>query len=297
MRPDSVPWAEREAQPHAGELHESTHLETERQKADPLEASQQEVGRLEAGLLDPGWPITDDAATNQYSSATAGRSVPMTLTERALVTASGVRQPVVAILLAIAVFTVMAGKPLDGFLLAIVAIALAWDAGMSARQRSPAARRDELDKALGSVVHSAWAGAAAWAPREGRPPRRRITLGVAGAVVYSFTVGSFNRMSWSATAGVIGLGAGVVIIGWGGPTRRREIPRQFSRIGIITWASLALAACLWELGALLGQPTLAQSSYAHPTISTLTDPLLSTSLGRTVALLGWIGLGAFLAER
>ena len=296
MRPDSVPWAEREAHPHGGELHESTHLETERLRADPLEASQQEVSRLEAGLPDTGWPITDDAAANRYS-ATAGRSVPMTLNERTLVTASGIRQPVVAILLAIALFTVMAGKPFDGFLLAIVAIALAWNAGISARQRNPAAPRDDLDKALGGVVHSAWAGGAAWAPREGRPRRRRIALGVAGAVVYSFTVGSFTRMSWSATAGVIGVGAGVVIIGWGGPTRRREIPRRFSRIGIIAWASLALAACLWELGALLGQPTLAQSSYAHPTISTLTDPLLSTSLGRTVALLGWIGLGAFLVER
>jgi len=104
-------------------------------------------------------------------------------------------------------------------------------------------------------------------------------------------------MSWPATAGVIGLGAGVVIIGWGGPTRRRDIPGPFSRTGVLPWGSFLLAGCLWELGALVGQPTFAQSSYAKPTISTLTEPLLSTSLGRIVALLGWIGFGAFLVER
>jgi hypothetical protein len=61
--------------------------------------------------------------------------------------------------------------------------------------------------------------------------------------------------------------------------------------------SLLVAASLWELGALLGQASLAQSSYAHPTIRTLTEPLLTTSLGWTIAVLGWIGLGSFLAER
>jgi len=89
----------------------------------------------------------------------------------------------------------------------------------------------------------------------------------------------------------------VVIIGWGGPIRQREIPRPFSRTGVFGWGSLLLAASLWELGALLGQPTLAQSSYAHPTISTLTDPVLATSPGRTAALIVWIALGAFLVER
>jgi len=47
---------------------------------------------------------------------------------------SGTREPVVATLLAIVFITVLAGKPLDGLLLAIVAIALAWDAGMRERQ-------------------------------------------------------------------------------------------------------------------------------------------------------------------
>jgi hypothetical protein len=230
------------------------------------------------------------------SQAAAG-SVPTTFTERALVTVSGARHPVVAILLAVVFFTVASGKPLDGLLLAIVAIALAWDAGMRARQLRLPGRMDDPDKAPGGADHSAWPGGTAWRPRSGRPRRRHITLGVAGAVVYSLTVGSFTRMSWPATAGVVGLGAGAVIIGWGGPTRRREMPGRFAKPGVLAWSSVFLAGCLWELAALLGQPTLEQSSYAHPTISTLTDPLLATSLGRMIALLGWIGLGAFLVER
>jgi hypothetical protein len=54
---------------------------------------------------------------------------------------------------------------------------------------------------------------------------------------------------------------------------------------------------LWELWSLLEQPNLATSSYAHPTISTLTDPVLSTWAGRSVVLAGWLGLGGFLVER
>ncbi|HEX7266421.1 MAG TPA: hypothetical protein VF256_03240, partial [Streptosporangiaceae bacterium] len=58
-----------------------------------------------------------------------------------------------------------------------------------------------------------------------------------------------------------------------------------------------VAGCLWELLSLLEQPTLTTSSYAHPTISTLTDPVLGSWAGRSAVLAGWLGLGWFLAER
>jgi hypothetical protein len=44
------------------------------------------------------------------------------------------RQPIVAILLLIALFTTVAGKPLDGFLMLAVAILLTFDAARSRRQ-------------------------------------------------------------------------------------------------------------------------------------------------------------------
>jgi len=58
-----------------------------------------------------------------------------------------------------------------------------------------------------------------------------------------------------------------------------------------------VAGCLWELSSLLQQPSLTTDSYAHPTISTLTDPLLATSPGRAVALLAWVAFGWYLVER
>jgi len=279
MRPDGVPWT-------AGVTEERAERHTGgRSRAAPPEADRQPApGHLVASR--PTLALTADQPVR----------VTTTFTERAVVTICGIRQPIVAILLMIALFTVLAGKPLDGLLLAIVAIALAWDAGMDARQHFVSAGEGNPDRAQ-EGAGSAWPDEAAWRPRAGRPRRRHIAIGVTGAVIYSLTLGSFSRMSWPATAGVVGLGAGVVIIGWGGPTRRREIPRRFSRTGVLSWGSLLLAASLWELGALVGQPTLAQSSYAHPTISTLTDPLLASSPGRTVALIGWIALGAFLVER
>jgi hypothetical protein len=279
MRPDGVPWTDGVTEGRAEQRANG------RGRGRPPEADRS--------------PTPDRLVASRPTSALAADQpvrARTTFTERAVVTISGARQPIVAILLMIALFTVLAGKPLDGLLLAIVAIALAWDAGMAARQHFASGGAGDPDTGQ-EGAGSAWPDEAAWRPRAGRPRRRHIALGITGAVIYSLTVGSFSRMSWPATAGVIGLGAGVVIIGWGGPTRQREIPRRFSRTGVLSWGSLLLAAALWELGALLGQPTLAQSSYAHPTISTLTDPLLASSLGRTAALIGWIGLGSFLVER
>src|SRR5262249_60345920 len=123
---------------------------------------------------------------------------------------------------------VLAGKPLDGLLLGIVAIAMAWDAGMAARQHFVSAGTGDPGRAQQSAG-SPWPDEAAWRPRPLRPRRRHIVIGVTGAVIYSLTVGSFSRMSWPATAGVVGLGAGGGVIGWGGPVRGRGITPPVSR--------------------------------------------------------------------
>jgi len=238
--------------------------------------------------------------------------------ERVMITLSGARQPIVAILLAISFFTVISGKPVDGLLLFVVATALAWDAGMRAREQAACeAARAYRAGLAGTVPHDApaaspWpdgadqpagapadqaAGPSAWRLRTTRPGLRVLALGSAAAMIYALVVGSFDRYSWPATAGVVGLGAGVVIVGWGGPTRQREIPARFSRTAVIPWTSLLVVGGLWELAALLGQPNIETGSYAHPTISTLTDPLLSSTPGRAFALLAWIALGFFLVER
>jgi hypothetical protein len=253
--------------------------------------------RSTSGYGDPGG--RRDAGNDSPAVAVAAHlDPPRGVAERTVIALSGARQPIVAILLAISFFTVISGKPLDGLLLVIVAAALSWDAGMRARElRALRAARVLAGLPAGPESETEPAQAAAWRARSGRPRLRLAALGMGGAVVYSLTVGSFTRFSWPATAGVVGLGAGVVIVGWGGPTRHREIPGRFSRLGVWTWGSLLVAGGLWELAALLEQPSIDQSSWAHPTISTLTDPLLSSWPGRAVALLAWIGLGCYLVER
>jgi len=206
---------------------------------------------------------------------------------RVLAALAGFREPVVWILLAIAFFTAISGKPVDGVLMLVVAVGLAWDAGRRALRHADAA------DAAGTAGAQAWPGRL----RGGR--RRIIVVGalLAGAAVYAGVVGSFSRYSWPATAGILGLGTVVVLIGWHGPVRARPDGGRLPVAGTLAWVVVLVTGCLWELYALLQQPSLTTDSYSHPTISTLTDPLLATSPGRSVLLLAWVALGWYLVER
>jgi lysylphosphatidylglycerol synthetase-like protein (DUF2156 family) len=201
---------------------------------------------------------------------------------RALAALAGLRAPVVWVLLAIAFFTSISGKPVDGVLMLIVAVGLAWDAGRRAL------RHPEAEEAPAPARTDRLAG---------RRRRFAVIALLAGAVAYAGVVGSFSRYSWPATAGIIGLGTVVVLIGWHGPVRARPDGGRLPVPGALAWLAVLVAGCLWELSALLQQPSLTADSSAHPTISTLTDPLLATSSGRSVILLAWVACGWYLVER
>ncbi len=213
---------------------------------------------------------------------------------RALAALAGFREPIVWILLAIAFFTSISGKPVDGVLMLIVATGLIWDTGRRALRSG---------RAEGSGAEPGQGGepGAGPAPRPAvRPGGRRrllaVTVLLACGAAYAGVVGSFIRYSWPATAGIVGLGTIVVVIGWQGPRRARPA-RRLPVAGTLVWVVLLVAGCLWELAALLQQPSLTTDSYAHPTISTLTDPLLATSPGRALLLLAWLAFGWYLVER
>jgi len=201
---------------------------------------------------------------------------------------AGVREPIVVILLLIAVFTAISGRPVNGLLLAVVAVCLAWD---NARTR----RRVVIP------APAAAAGLTAARPREpliAARRRRPATAAVAAAgLVFAAVVGSFARYSWPATVSVIGLAAAVVAAGWQGPSRSRRDPGELPRRGTALWAGLLVATGLWELSALFLQPGLDTTSSAHPTISALTDPLLTSHGGRSVVLAVWVAAGWFLVRR
>ena len=231
-----------------------------------------------------------------------------------LVTAlTGLREPIVVLLLIIGFMSWISGKPLDGLLIMLAGAGLAWDAGRRSRHAGPAgaapadapAPAASLAGAIPMEASPMEASPMEASPgeassKEGRARGRRpglLAAGLAGGALYAVVVGSFSRYSWPATVPVAGLGAVVVAIGWRGPRHTRPAPPRPPVAGLVLWGVLAVACCLWELWSLLEQPNLATSSYAHPTISTLTDPVLSTWAGRSVVLAAWLGLGWFLVER
>jgi hypothetical protein len=232
--------------------------------------------------------VTDaagEAAENPPATQTSARSVSL-----GRATVSGLRQPIVAILLLIALFTTVAGKPLDGFLMLAVAILLTFDAART-RRRS----------AAGNPGTNLAAQPVASAPADpSRRGLRRLSATVASLVAgatYCVIVGSFSRYSWPVTASVVALGCLMIAIGWQGPLRSRPQLRGKPLRRAWLWGVVLVSGGLLELGSLLEQPHLTTDSYAHPTVSALTDPLLASHPGRSAVLGGWLLTGWFLAGR
>jgi hypothetical protein len=240
---------------------------------------------------------------------------------------TGLREPIVVVLLLIAFFTAISGKPLDGLFMLVVATGLAWDAARRAKAGAqapaggvppvpataaqppaaqppaaqppaaqPPAAQPPAAQAPDAQARAAQAPAVSATVVRPRRPLLIITGLVAGGL-YAASVGSLTRYSWPATVAVLGVGAVVVVLGWRGPRRQRPIPGKLPLPGSALWGGLLVAGGLWELAALLMQPDLTLASYAHPTISALTDPLLGTHAGRSLALAIWLALGWFLVER
>lgn len=172
------------------------------------------------------------------------------------------------VILALAgIFDGLAGNPVHAFLLVGVALLLA--SGADIRMRP--------------IVE--WTG-------ERRPIRTLMF-----AVVYAVVIGGFDRYSWPATVavvvpGVVGLLAAFQTAQSPGPE-----PAPIGRVGAVAWAGVFVVLALWELMNLLLQPDLATGSFAHPTISTLLDPILALHSGRSVLLFAWLGLGWYLVKR
>jgi hypothetical protein len=120
---------------------------------------------------------------------------------------------------------------------------------------------------------------------------------IALALVYIGIGGTYERYTWPATLIIIGPAVLVVGLSWRGPLRRRAVPGPIPLAGVVAWTALFVVAGLWELGALLAQPSLRADSYAHPTISYLMDPILSEHFGRSVVLGVWLALGWWLMNR
>lgn len=252
------------------------------------------------------------AAADPESSDDAAGTTGTQPASRVTSALAGLRAPVVVILLAIAFFTTISGKPLDGVLMLLAAVGLAWDTGRRARN-GPALVRETGSQLPADPGAASQAGPGQAGP--GQPvtaPARvsrvrapasglRRSLAAAallvGGVLYAWLVGTFSRYSWPATAAVTGLGVIVVFIGWRGPLLPRPARDRLPVVGTAAWAAVLVLGCLWELVSLLRQPSLTTTSYAHPTISALTDPVLANSGGRAAVLAAWLAIGWYLVRR
>jgi hypothetical protein len=188
-----------------------------------------------------------------------------------------VRDPViVAIFVLAGIFEVLTGDPVvHASVLFTVAAALAWEALRRGR-------RDAVESDRGIVGR-------------GRPSVSPLL--VLAGLSYAFIVALFGRYSWPATVGVVAPGAAGVVVAWRTPSREDPPTSRLDSRGAAAWAAVFVALALWELAALLLQPSLTTPSQAHPTISTLMDPILASYIGRSMVLTLWLAFGWYLVRR
>ncbi len=179
--------------------------------------------------------------------------------------------PVIVILSLAGIFDGISGNPIHSILLLVAAAALTRDAVR--RRAAPAAP-----------------------PRTAPELRLTPTITLAG-IAFALVVGAFPRYTWQPTMAIALLGAAAIAVSWQGPLLTRPEPPAIEPFGAITWASVFIALGLWELAALLLQPSLTTDSYAHPTISFITDPVLASHAGRSILIALWLALGWFVIER
>ena len=206
----------------------------------------------------------DPGARGDESAGTPPRSFP-----------AAAREPIiVAIFVLAGIFEVLSGDPVvHGAVLFAVAGLLSGDA-VHRRHEEP-----EASPAEPSV-------------------RFRLTPAVVVAgLAYAVVAGTFGRYTWPSTVTVVGPGAAGVAAAWRRPTHQATEPLGLDPWGTVSWVAVFLALALWELAALLLQPSLTTPSAAHPTISTLTAPVLASHLGRSITLSLWLASGWLLLGR
>jgi hypothetical protein len=218
---------------------------------------------------------------------------------------AAIRDPVAVILVVAGVFDGISGNPVHSTLLFAVAAALGYDA-VRRKVRTMASGEIDASSGPGSLHVAGDGGARPSSVTKGGPGVEpasgllRNPLLVAAVllvgVVYAGVVGTFGRYSWPATVGVLVPGAAALALAWRGPIEAGVEPPAIDRLGILAWLCVLVGLALWELTELLLQPSLHRGSYAHPTISVLTDPILATHPGRSVVLFLWLAFGWWLVR-
>jgi len=124
--------------------------------------------------------------------------------------------------------------------------------------------------------------------------RVELGVGVVGFMAFGWWVTAQPPFSTAATVGV--LVAGVALIVFATWHRRREsrpapVTRSEARAGLLLWVVVLALVLAWELFTLFQHPRS-----AHPTVSSISDPLQAQHVARWLLFGGWLGLGWTLAS-
>ncbi len=235
-------------------------------------------------------PIDGEGAATPLATPSTETSRPHTILASAWRLA---RDPIVLILVVAGIADMVSGAPFThGLVLIVAAAAILGDA---ARRRSPAARASAGSPGAGTIATELPDEPVALdrAPFHLNPTRSLVAL----AVLWAAVSGAFARYSWPVTIAVATPALAGVMLAWRTSPRNGASASSLPAWGLRAWIVVFVALGLWELMALLMQSSLVVADPAHPTISTLMDPVLAAGYRRALFLLAWLGFGAYLLER
>jgi hypothetical protein len=112
---------------------------------------------------------------------------------------------------------------------------------------------------------------------------------------YAAVASGLHSLTWPVTAAVLVPAVAVVTLAARRP-RTRPRPSRRVRRTLVVWGVLVTAGLLWEAWAFFHQSAWNVGSLAHPTLSTLTGPLLQHRLVRFGCWLTWLYTGWWFAR-
>jgi hypothetical protein len=129
------------------------------------------------------------------------------------------------------------------------------------------------------------------APVTYRVPRPRTAV-LVGAAAFSVVMGFQGSFTWPSYVGVTAASLLVLWLGLRTGTRRLPSPRRLRRRAILAWSGPILAFSALEI-----TDDALGSNAAHPTLSSLLDPVFEVPALRAVGVALWLFAGWQLAHR
>lgn len=128
-------------------------------------------------------------------------------------------------------------------------------------------------------------------PRLGQHPVRTTLIGIV-LVAYAWFDAGAEPFTTRSLVGVIIPGAVIGAIAYGRPPERIPPPEQLDILGMSYWMIILGVLFEWEASAVRDN-----SLPWHPSLTNLVDPLLSTHVTKSLAIVLWLMAGWGLVKR